>query len=60
MEIKGLYVFQKGSAYQVYLPTGIQIALIAMPPDGQVMRDCKALAVICRALAWAWSVKKGK
>lgn len=52
----GLSVVQNGIAsYAIFLPTGQQIGLVAMPPNRQYVKDAQALATICRVLAERWS-----
>ena len=54
----GLYVFQEGQTYHVYLPQGIQVATIYMSNDGQYMNDALAMKAITSVLAKRWGVSK--
>lgn len=56
MKIAGLEVQQDKNFYAVFTKQGIQIALIGMPPDGQVLYDAAALNGICKNLAKRWGV----
>lgn len=51
----GLKIVQTDVAsYAVYLPTNQQIAMIALPPTRQYIRDAQALSRICKTLAERW------
>jgi hypothetical protein len=56
----GLYVNQEGNQYGIWTPQRIQIAVIAMPPDGQYMRDAKAIYGITKVLAPIWGLTPDK
>lgn len=52
----GLRIVQTDRAiYAIYLPTGQQIGVLALPPNGQYIKDAQALAEICRPLASRWA-----
>lgn len=54
----GLYIIQKGQAYQIYTPQGEQIGLLFMGYDGQFMKDAIAMKTICKAMSKRWGIKQ--
>lgn len=42
MKMSDLYIGQDCNMYRVFLPTGIEVARIVMPPDNQYMEHCAA------------------
>lgn len=56
MKMSDLYIGQDCNMYRVFLPTGIEVARIVMPPDNQYMEHCACLQVVCKALAKIWRI----
>ena len=56
--INGLPLIQKGQVYDIFTPTGAQIARIYTGTDGQIMQDMKALDIITKALAKRFGISK--
>lgn len=56
MTMSNIGIVQSDNVYYLYLPNGIHIAQIAMPPDRCYMADGKALAAITKVMAWRWEV----
>lgn len=56
MRLNGLYIVQRGNAYQIYLPSKICIAQMVMPPDDAYLADGKALEYITKSLAGRWGI----
>jgi len=50
------------SAYAVFSPHGIQVALVECPPNGQIIADYKTMEVVTRVLAlrYGFMDTKGK
>ena len=61
MKINNIRIEQDGYWLELYLPTNLGIAKIALPPDGQHLYNIKTLEPITKALAMRWQVyDKGK
>ena len=60
MVINNIWIEQRNNFYRLILPSGIVVAEIQMPPNGEYMYDSRALEYITKALAHRWGVSPRK
>jgi len=51
MTMNNITILQSANQYQLTLPNGACVGLLAFPPDHQYIQDFKALEYITKALA---------
>lgn len=58
LKLHNMEIIQSNNEYLIYTPHGLLIAHIAMPPDGQFVKDGQCLSVIAKAFSIRWGFFK--
>lgn len=56
MRLSDLYITQEQNLYRVFLPTGLEVARVALPPNNQYAEHWMALQMICKPLSKIWRI----
>ena len=56
MRLSDLYITQEQNLYRIFLPTGLEVARVALPPNNQYAEHWMALQMICKPLSKIWRI----
>lgn len=59
MYLNNLVIYQCNGLYYIYTEQQELKGMIYLPPDKQLMYDCKCLDIITKALAIRWGIISG-